>query len=295
MPALPAGWGEILKPYLLGNFGLAYDAYPTTYSTFYKKIKSTRAYEQLLQVAGIGLLQARNVGEEAEEESPASGYLVTVEPTSYSKSMIIYKELAEDDQNGLVATFPGLLAKASRESEEVLAFTPIANGLSTNGWDGVPLFSASHPKVGGGTRSNLITKAALSMLSMSAAATQIKRMKSDKGYVMNLQPEYLLTVPELEYTAKELLQSTDRPDTPNRATNVMHNWVGLIVTPYLSSTTFWGITIKGIDNGFVYIDRYGTEQDVEFYPKKRAVEHIIHRKLVFTYADWLKMFGCEGA
>jgi phage major head subunit gpT-like protein len=298
MATLPAAWGQVLRPGLYSKFGAAYEAHPSLYRQVFEKIASVKAYELLLQMCGLGLLRPRTIGHDAEEDSPTQGLICTIEPSSYSLAMVIPQELVQFDVNGVVSTFPGMLAQAARETEEVLAWNVLNNALAATGWDGTYLGSASHPRVGvSGTWSNLLTKSSLNLAALAAMKTQIRRMTTDRGYRMNMQPDKLLIPPELETTATELLQSMGRPDSANRGINPLQGVATPIVVPWLTSTTGWHVTTKGggVKNGLVYIDSYGMEQKVTQYDRKRAADHIIHTMQVYSYADPHRVFVNEGA
>lgn len=108
--------------------------------------------------------------------------------------------------------------------------------------DGVVLASASHLRLGG-TFSNILTgNPVLSYNAVSLAKQAMTRFVNHEGEPdPRMGPYNLIVPPELEFIAKEIEQSPDRPDTADRAKNVVSSQINVIVNPYLTSTTAWAL------------------------------------------------------
>jgi hypothetical protein len=68
-------------------------------------------------------------------------------------------------------------------TKQVKAADVFNNGFSTSyvGGDGAALFSASHPTIGAGNQSNLLSAADLSEASLETALISISKIKDDRG------------------------------------------------------------------------------------------------------------------
>lgn len=108
------------------------------------------------------------------------------------------------------------------------------------GPDGQPLCSTAHPlsPSNSATQSNLLTDP-LTVDSLEEARIAMMNFTDDRGKKMLLKPDLLLVPPALEMTANEIVLSTGRPDTANRADNVRKGAYKVITLPLLTSSSNW--------------------------------------------------------
>jgi len=147
-----------------------------------------------------------------------------------------------------------LAAEAKRFYDEFI-FGLIAEGFNTTGssgsyfedkdvtcYDGKAFFATNHSEGLSGTQSNKGTSA-LGVSSLKTAITSMKRIKNDQGKIMGIRPNLLVVPSDLEFTAREILQSQYYPEegstTAKLATNVLKGVLDLLVTPYLTDTNNW--------------------------------------------------------
>jgi hypothetical protein len=128
------------------------------------------------------------------------------------------------------------------------------------GIDGVSLGNSAHPLgPGGGTYSNIsATEAALGYGSLAAAQTNIFSAEDYNGDPSAITGPFKLCVaPSLQFIAKELVYSPDRPDVADRAKNVVANpqTVEVVVNPFFSSTTGWALIKSGAENPLKMVTR----------------------------------------
>lgn len=138
---------------------------------------------------------------------------------------------------------------SARQTEEVIHADDWNNAFSASapytGPDGVALCSASHPFWrGGGLQSNIMSPAAtISVPAIRQILIQFRRQFDHTGVRrINVMPVNLIHPPEEEWNVKEILKSSDRPDTANRATNVLQNVLTPVMYPYLTSAKRWFVT-----------------------------------------------------
>lgn len=110
------------------------------------------------------------------------------------------------------------------------------------GPDGKALCATDHPLYPGAgsteVQSNLIT-APLSIDALDEARLKMLNFTDDRGKKLLLQPDTLIVPPALEKKAKEMLLSTERPDTADRATNVWKGAYRVVVLPLLTESDVW--------------------------------------------------------
>lgn len=99
--------------------------------------------------------------------------------------------------------------------------------------------STTHATSAGAVGSNLMATA----LSVAAVQTAIQNVMSQVSYMgtpWQYSGGYILVVPPALYMlALEIAQSSDRPDTADRAKNVLQPFIKVVVDPHLTSTTDW--------------------------------------------------------
>lgn len=117
---------------------------------------------------------------------------------------------------------------------------------TVNGYDGVPVFSASHPLLNGATgvpsgvvQSNLLTSAALSYANYELAKTTMQTWNGADGQPLGINGNLLVVPPQLEGTARLILQADFLPSAPGVAgnasqTNIWKGTAELLVVPQLS-------------------------------------------------------------
>lgn len=117
-----------------------------------------------------------------------------------------------------------------------------------NGFDGVPLFSTAHPILGGGvaggtppgassTQSNLFVNTALSFDNYAAVRTAMMALLGADGKPLGIVPNLLVYPPQLEKTAKLILEADFLPNTGGTApqSNIYQNSAKGLMIPELAS------------------------------------------------------------
>jgi phage major head subunit gpT-like protein len=220
---------------------------------FYTKIStiknSKRAYEESAYYAGLGLLAEKPEGEGITYDDFIQGPTKRWVHKTYALGAVITEEMIEDALYPDIPTEMGDMTKelgrSARETIEVLVHD-LYNGTTKTAGDGLALFSNSHTKLGGGTWSNLLTPAAdLSSSSLKQALLNIEETTDDRGKQQVLRPTTLLIPAELEFTAKELLNSTHTPENANNSINSLQSRnLQIIVDPYLTDSDAWFLSCE---------------------------------------------------
>ena len=117
------------------------------------------------------------------------------------------------------------------------AYGVIAGGFSDVGPDGLPLFSAAHTLDTGATTSNTASNA-LSESSLQSALAVMRREVAPSGVLNSSMPRFLVVPPELEFTAKELVQS-DVTDSNLQVNVIKSKGLVVLTSPALSDSNDW--------------------------------------------------------
>jgi phage major head subunit gpT-like protein len=199
-------------------------------------------------------------------------YLQSVDNKKFSRSIAIQREDIEDDIHGLYADSLRLLGEQSAKwKDQQLAAAIEANPTC---YDGQPFFSAIHPvnkydgtvksRSGSTNQSNLFATTPLTPDNFAAVYQAMSGWVAENGKPLFVRPDTLLIPPELEYTARNILNATFiAPATVGgnaqvgANANVLNGMAEIVVAPELTSTTAWYLlATKRAVQPFVVQSRY---------------------------------------
>src|SRR3990167_9213442 len=238
------------KAVVQGLFSFMVDSYkPSSGQEEWRQIVSAvkgsnRAYEESAYYAGLGNLSRKPEGEPIQYDELVQGPTKRWNHTVYALGVRITEELIEDslyDSIGEMEALSRELGSSARETLNVLTFDMYNNGTATTNHtagDALAVFSASHTALRGGTWSNLLTPAAdLSATTLQTALQTFETQRDDTGKFQNIRAKSILVHPANEWKARELLQSTYDPESPNNAVNTIRSRnLQLVVSPYYTDT-----------------------------------------------------------
>lgn len=157
-------------------------------------------------------------------------------------------EMKSDEQYGILEKYPTWLFESGIRSLDILGADILNSGGSLNtlfltGGDGKALFSTVHPYAdgSGSTFSNDAANSAdLSVTSIREHIINFERTKGDRDEYLDLQVKKIIVPWQERLELKEILGSPDRPDTAERAKNVLND-MGLeqIAWRQLSDADTW--------------------------------------------------------
>ena len=291
--------GDIPKLLLAGmktNFMTAYDTAVKEHLRLATVIKSGKSSETYPWLGGVPKMH------EWKDERIPQGLLehnFAIANRDWESSLAIDKNAIEDEQYGQIdIRVKDLAVEAARFFDE-LAFTLIAQGTSTSGtagsiyngvtiscYDSKAFFSTNHSEGQSGTQSNR-GSTALSASALQAGITAMKKFKNDQGKPANIKPNLLVVPTDLEWEAKELLNSTYYPEegavTSKLATNVLKGSLELITSSYLTDTNNWYLfdTTKGIKPLILQL-----RQNPRFTSLTQNTESSFMKKKLYYGVDW---------
>lgn len=197
---------------------------------------------------GLGLPELTGESEMYKQDASLQGFTTTYTPAKYTKSVPITEELVAFDKTGITSksTIGSQMAEvftAHIENEAAKMFKSGFDTAITSYSDGKPLFSTNHTRVDAGSAfSNASsTGIALTHDNLTAAMNQVQSTTNDRGVLIMMRPTILLVPTALESQALEIVKSSGRSDTADRADNVfgMREYIGgmlkVVVWPYLDA------------------------------------------------------------
>lgn len=257
------------------------------------------AFERYMGVSNLGLLQATPEGDAVTIDNIKSPFSLDVYPEAFRLGYSVTKQLLASDVYKKINKGAEMLALSRQQTREVKAHsvlnlgfaTPAAGGPQT--LDNVALFSNAHPRSNGTTDTNVpSTATALSYTSLSNAMAAVGRQKQWRDGIPNIYTgDFILLVsPENVFTAKTLADSVDRPDTSDRAKNVIANRIQVVVSPWLTDPNNWFL-LPTKKSPIMLMERIKWTIE-HYYDESRWVDTVQGgEEIKFFAAEWLNTYG----
>ena len=206
----------------------------------------------------------------------------TVTNRKFEGSIQITRDQIEDDNLGMFASVSvPQLAQAARKHPDQLFVTYLSN--NPVGFDGVALFSSSHPiNDGSGNNYSNTNSLALSADNFNTVWSTMAAYKGEDGQPLGIQPNLLIVPPQLKKMALEILNATmTTGSNVAGGTNVLQGWADVLVMPELAgSATQWYLAdvsrpIKPFG--------YQVRRAPEFVSRDSLTDPKVFEQEIFTY------------
>lgn len=224
--------------------GAHLDVPTLSYPRVFNVRTSTRAYEETLEMTGLGTFTLKNEAETIDYDKILEAGSKRFTHLTYAKGVQISKEAADDDIDGAISDLMPQLGESARVSIETTIWNTINSGYAgstvpVTTSDGVALYSASHVLRGGGTASNLMT-GDLSIAQLETALNMFDTMVNERGLPVEMSAEMLVFGPAYRWLVHEILKSDLRSDTANNASNAFKEIsLSPVQTKYLAGADDW--------------------------------------------------------
>lgn len=245
MPATTGAFSNVIAPGLKEVFATNLQQAPFQGESILKTGTSTKHTESYLSRSTLGAVPIVTEGAGVTYDDINEGYKKTYTHTQYGLGFQVTRVMWEDDLYGVMVDASRGLAESARITVETACANVFNNGFSSSypGGDALALFSAVHTLIEGGTSANApSTNCDLSKTTLKAALTAFRNMRDDRNNKLVIQPKYLIVPAALEFTALELTQSRQDPETGNNAINPINGRLQVIVWDYLTDDDAWFIS-----------------------------------------------------
>jgi hypothetical protein len=250
-----------LLPGLNALFGLEYASYENEHAEIYETETSERSFEEEVKLSGFGAAPVKAEGSAVSYDNAQESFTARYNHETVAMGFSITEEAMEDNlYDSLSARYTKALARAMAYTKQVKAASLLNTGFTTfQSGDGVTLFDASHPTVGGGVNANVPSVAAdLNETSLEQAVIDIAAFTDERGLLIAARPRKLIVPPALMFVATRLLQTELRVGTADNDINAIRNNgsipEGFRVNHYLTDTDAWFLTTD-VPNGMKHFVR----------------------------------------
>jgi hypothetical protein len=290
-----------LLPGLNALFGLEYASYENEHAEIYETETSERSFEEEVKLSGFGAAPVKAEGSAVSYDNAQESFTARYNHETVAMGFSITEEAMEDNlYDSLSARYTKALARAMAYTKQVKAASLLNTGFTTfQSGDGVTLFDASHPTVGGGVNANVPSVAAdLNETSLEQAVIDIAAFTDERGLLIAARPRKLIVPPALMFVATRLLQTELRVGTADNDINAIRNNgsipEGFRVNHYLTDTDAWFLTTD-VPNGMKHFVRtaMATSMDGDF--DTGNVRYKARERYSFGVSDPLGMYGSAGA
>ena len=293
-----------LLPGLNALFGLEYAKYGEEHKEIYETETSERSFEEETKLSGFSAAPVKNEGSAIAYDNAQEAWTARYNHETIALGFSLTEEAIEDNlYDSLSARYTKALARAMAYTKQVKAAAVLNNGFTNSapyyGGDGVPLFSASHPLITGGTNSNIpTTPADLNETSLEAAVIQISLWTDERGLLIASKPKKLVVPPSLMFVATRLLETELRVGTADNDINALKNNGsipdGYCVNHFLTDTNAWFLTTD-VPNGMKHFVRTPLSQSMDGDFDTGNVRYKSRERYSFGWSDPLGMYGSAGA
>ena len=290
-----------LLPGLNALFGLEYDKYENEHAEIYETENSDRSFEEEVKLSGFGAAPVKNEGSAIQYDSAQEAFTARYSHETVAMGFSITEEAMEDNlYDSLSARYTKALARAMAYTKQTKAASLLNTGFTTfQSGDGVTLFNASHPTVGGTLNSNRPSVAAdLNETSLEQAVIDIAGYTDERGLLIAARPRKLVVPPSLMFVATRLLETELRTATADNDLNAIKSNgsipEGYRVNHYLTDTDAWFL-ITDVPNGMKHFVRTPMQTSMDGDFDTGNVLYKARERYSFGVSDPLGIYGSPGA
>jgi hypothetical protein len=293
-----------LLPGLNALFGLQYEGYGEQHKELYEIESSERSFEEETKLSGFSAAPVKSEGAAISYDNAQEAWSTRYSHETIALGFSITEEAIEDNlYDSLSARYTKALARGMAYTKQIKAASVLNNGFTNSaqfyGGDGVPLFSTSHPLVGGGVNSNTAsTPVDLNETSLEAAVIQIAAWTDERGLLIAAKPKKLVVPPALMFVATRLLETKLRVGTNNNDISAINNNgtipQGYTVNNYLTDVNAWFL-LTDVPNGLKHFVRTPLQNSMDGDFDTGNVRYKSRERYSFGWSDPLGVWGSSGS
>jgi hypothetical protein len=218
-----------------------YDA-PFMTPVMYSMRGSMGRRERFSSIGGPGAFQQKLSTANASEANVTQQFQKTFTHNAFALQIPFEREFVDDEDWGTVEEIGRELGTSAAQTIEVAGaalFIDSFNGATYQSEDALSICNSAHLNVDGGNSQSNSGSTAFSMASIKSTRTLMRKFTNYAGDKIAVNPDMLLCPVDIEEDAWEVVRSSGRPDTANRADNMYNGMFKLVVWPFLSDADDW--------------------------------------------------------
>lgn len=214
------------------------------------------------QISGLATMPSKTEGAQFSLDEPILGGSVAYTAAPFGLAVEVTWEMWRDELYGVMEELVSEQARASRNRQEVDAWSVLNNAFSTSfvGFtSGESLCSTAHVGLDGTSRANRpTTEIGFSVTGIQNAIVRFETMTDERGLPRLMTPSMAIVTPQNKFVAREVLGSAGKPYTTDNEINaLLHDDISWMVCHYLTTSTYWFLcAAKGVhDLNFLWRDQ----------------------------------------
>lgn len=290
-------FGELLTPVHKKIFFESYKEKATQYDKVFKVDKMNKKEETFPRMGAFGLWGSNTEGNTINEDQMSEGDTATFTAERYDKGYSLTWELIQDDLYNVMKGYgkggsAKALGRGLRATIETQCASVLNGGFANTGYDGVALFSDSHPLADSASLGDNLTTGALSDPNLKTGLILMRDTRDEANVRVQAMAKNLIVPPELEYTANAIIKSSGPAGELSNDTNTIPN-LKVTVLDYLTSATAWFLQDPDFDN-LMFMWREKPIFDIENIQK--TVDKFLYGYSRFDqgYVDFRGLVGSAG-
>ena len=288
----------LLEPKLRKVFFDSYDEKPEEYSEIFHVGGSKKAKETDQHVAGLGLWEEKTESGPISYAEITMGDEVTYTHKEYAKGIQVPRKLADDEMYNVIDKLPAELGRGGRALVETTAADILNNAFSTNGYDGVPLFSDSHPlrgKEADGALGDNYLDAVFdeSGTGLEAALKILEDTRNEANLRIQAKGNILVAPTDMEFKVLRVLNSMLQAGNANNDVNVLKGKLKPIFMTYLSDPDAWFVA-DGSIHQLMFFWRIKPEFKGEENFDTMVAKYRGYLRFSVGYSDWRGIVGSDA-
>ena len=267
---------------------------------FNEEMMTTDIYQTTTH-SGLRNPTLKNENENVTFQSMRPGFSKTYTALEYATGYRISRQMVRDGKFSFIERATNSFAKGMFEIKEIKASGVFDDGFTVNGYDGVPLFSVSHPLENGEGTLGANRPSAASELSVSSFRELRNVMQdtlNENGQLVKYIPQTFVVPQALQDDAQEILGSQFTPENANNAINTVYQMCRVLpggFWNYLSSDTAFFLVAGKEDHSLMFMNRNPLEVTTDYDTHAFAHEIIASIRFDQGYSSWRGVVGNPGA
>lgn len=282
-------------------FGRNYNEHPTEYTEIFAVQKSSRNYEDDVEVTGLGLAAIKAEGGGVSYDSESQGITKRYTHVAYALGFIVTKEELDDNLYKEKAFRRSKsLAFSMRQTREIVGANVLNRAFTAAypGGDGKEMIATDHPTLDGSQSNELTVAADFSEASLEDLLIQMHNAKNSRGLRIAVKARKLIIPPNLVFEAQRVLKSELRVGTADNDINAVRSMgllpEGFVVNHYLTDPGAWFMK-SDVQNGLMWFDRIAVElsNDNDFDTMNAKAK--AYMRFTAGWTDFRGIYGSPGA
>lgn len=242
---------DVLTPIHVKIINDEYAKIPEQFPMIFAQSNMRKKEESYPHMGAFGLWSTNTEGGTINEDEIHEGETATFTAQRRDKGYSVTWELTKDDLYGV---FNGRgvdgdakgLARGLRATLETDAANVLNNGFSNTGYDGVALFSNSHPLADSASTLDNLTTGTLTPANLKSGMTLMRAQVNEANVLIQARSKQLIVGPDNEYTALEITRSTNQAFEQSNTKNVIEG-LRPIIMDYITGDS-WFLRDPSIEN-----------------------------------------------